>query len=42
MMKHINDRIAEHYSDIFSYIISRVDNVYVAEEITQNVMEKAK
>lgn len=41
MMKHINDRIAEHYSDIFSYIISRVDNVYVAEEITQNVMEKA-
>ena len=41
MTKHINDRIAEHYSDIFSFVISRVDNLYIAEEITQNVMEKA-
>ncbi len=41
MAKHINDRIAEHYSDIFSFVISRVDNLYIAEEITQNVMEKA-
>ncbi len=41
MIKHMNDRIAEHYSDVFNYIISRIDNLYVAEEITQNVMEKA-
>lgn len=41
MMKHVNDRIAEHYSDVFCYIISRIDNLYVAEELTQNVIEKA-
>ena len=41
MVKPINDRIAELYTDVFYFVLSRVDNYRDAEDIAQTVMEKA-
>ena len=41
MVKPINDRIAELYTDVFYFALSRVDNYRDAEDIAQTVMEKA-
>lgn len=41
MVKPINDRIAELYTDVFYFVLSRLDNYRDAEDIAQTVMEKA-
>ena len=41
MTKPINDKIAELYTDVFYFALSRVDNYRDAEDIAQTVMEKA-
>ena len=41
MAKPINDKIAELYTDVFYFALSRVDNYRDAEDIAQTVMEKA-
>ena len=41
MVKPINDKIAELYTDVFYFALSRVDNYRDAEDIAQTVMEKA-
>ena len=41
MTKPINDKIAELYTDVFYFVLSKVDNYRDAEDIAQTVMEKA-
>ena len=41
MVKPRNDRIAELYTDVFYFALSRVDNYRDGEDIAQTVMEKA-
>ena len=41
MTKPINDKIAELYTNVFYFVLSKVDNYRDAEDIAQTVMEKA-